>query len=158
MHELSSKDKELLRLLQEGLPLESRPYQKIAEELGTSEDEVIERIEQLKRGNIIRRIGGIWDSNRLGFISVLVALKVKTEFIEEVAHRINTYTGVTHNYQRDNRFNIWFTLTAEKQDEMDSILAEVRNFAGVENLLKLPAVRQFKVEVKFNWEGDNRHA
>lgn len=153
--ELDSVEVELLHLLQEGLPLVSRPFQEIAGRLGISEEEVLERVERLKEEKVIRRLGGVWSSPRLGFVSLLAALRVRVDALEEVAHRVSDYPGVTHNYQRDHHFNLWFTLTAESREEMDRILQEVRLLEGVEKLLELPAVRQFKVEVKFKWEGDS---
>ena len=151
-------DKELLNFLQEGLPLESRPFLDIADKLDITEEEVIQRVQQLKSEKIIRRLGGIWDSRKLGFTSTLVALKVNPHYLEKVASQVNLYSGVTHNYQREHSYNLWFTLAAENTQQMNRILNEIGDLEGVENLIKLPAIKQFKVEVKFNLKGDqNAH-
>ena len=153
MPELNPLEKELLQKLQEGLSLQSRPFKCLAGELGISEEEVLQIIEKLKKKKIIRRVGGVWNTSRLGFDSTLVALKVEPVHIEEVASCISAYPGVTHNYEREHTFNLWFTLTAENKQKINSILREIFSFKGVEAMLELPAVQKFKVEVKFNWEG-----
>ena len=153
---LSYWEKKLLQRLQEGLPLEPRPFKRMAEEMGCSEEEILEKIEDMKARKIIRRFGGIWDSARLGFFSQLVALRVQPGSLEEVAGQVSCYPGVTHNYQRDHYFNLWFTLTAGTKQEMENTLKEINSLPGVEQLLELPALRRFKTAVKFRW--DDTHA
>ena len=75
-------------------------FEIIANILNLTEDEVLFRIEKLKKEGIIRRFGGIFDSKKLGYVSTLCAVKVQPEKVEEVAAFINTFNEVTHNYQR----------------------------------------------------------
>ncbi len=146
---LTDFDKKLLNLIQTDLPLEKRPFSVIAETLGTDENTVIERLRFLKEQGLIRRIGPFFDSGRLGYVSTLVALRVKAAHVADVAQNINRYTGVTHNYEREGKFNLWFALISPSILVQTEILAEIERLAGVEQLISLPATRKFKVSVQF---------
>ena len=73
--ELTSFDKSLLNLLQGSLPVCSRPFAALAEQLGTTEKIVIDRLQVLKEEGYLRRIGTFFNSNRLGYKGTLVALR-----------------------------------------------------------------------------------
>ena len=66
----------LLAIIQDGFPLVERPYLRLAEMLNVSEQEVFDDIEKMRTSGVIRRIGGVYDSKKLGFISRLCAGKV----------------------------------------------------------------------------------
>ncbi len=115
---MDSTDKKLLNRIQSDFPVESRPFQALGEELEISEDEVIERIKSLKEQKIIRRLGGVFDSKKLGYQSTLIAMRVPPEKIEETAQVVSAYDGVTHNYERQDVYNLWFTLICESQERI----------------------------------------
>ena len=125
--ELTAFDKDLLNLLQGHLPVCSRPFAKLARELGTEEAVVLQRVQKLKADGCLRRIGTFFDSNRLGYHGTLVALKVAPEHIAEVADVINGYPGATHNYEREGKYNLWFTLLTPSEQQEKTIISEVRN-------------------------------
>jgi siroheme decarboxylase len=151
---LPAADRELLNIIQTGFPVTSRPYAAVGEQLGISENEVIDRIAALKESGIIRRIGGIFDSAKLGFSSTLVAVKSEEDALEEVAGRISAHPGVTHNYRREHEFNLWFTLVTESPQQMDEFLSETARMPGVLKLRNLPAIRLFKIGVNFDMQGN----
>lgn len=138
-------DKKILNTIQSELPLKSRPFLEVGNKININENEVIERVKNLREKGFIRRLGGVFDSKKLGFESTLVALRVEADKIEEVAKKINGYKGVTHNYERDDYFNLWFTLVGSDKEEIKKTLEEIENFEGVEKLLNLPAVKVFKI-------------
>ncbi|WP_207857167.1 siroheme decarboxylase subunit alpha [Lucifera butyrica] len=135
--------------IQTGLPFDNRPFAVLAEKLGTDEATVIERLQWLKEHGYIRRVGPFFDSAKLGYTGTLVAVKVAAEKMKAVAESINRYPGVTHNYEREGRFNLWFALLSPNQAAQDKILQEVRCLNGVEQLISLPATKKFKVSVQF---------
>ena len=141
-------DKKLLNLLQSGLPLCERPFRELGRKLGLNEEDVLSRARAMKDGNIIRRIGGVFDSGALGFVSTLCALSVPDEKIEDAAEVINRYTEVTHNYLRGHAYNIWFTATAPNREQLDQTIAEIQKSIGV-TVHSLPAIRKFKLDAKF---------
>lgn len=147
--ELTAFDKDLLNLLQGHLPVCSRPFAKLARELGTEEAVVLQRVQKLKADGCLRRIGTFFDSNRLGYHGTLVALKVAPEHIAEVADVINGYPGATHNYEREGKYNLWFTLLTPSEQQEKAIISEVRNLPGVEDVLNLKAHKKYKINVQF---------
>lgn len=142
-------DRRLLDLIQSDLPRVSRPYLALAQQLGTTEEEVLRRLATWQEKGIIRRLGGIFDSRRLGYTGTLCALAVPAERIEEVARVINSYPGVTHNYLREHSLNMWFTLLAPGEEYLQRIIAEIRERTGIEQIYSLPAEKIFKIKVKF---------
>jgi len=147
---LDTTDRAILNLIQTGFPLVSRPYAVVAAEVGLSEAEVLTRVDALKAAGIIRRIGGIFASDKLGFSSTLVALKVAEEKLETVAFNVSAYPGVTHNYRRAHEFNLWFTLVSQTPAEMEQILSSIIGLDGVLKLRNLPALKLFKIGVNFD--------
>lgn len=149
MYKLTDFDKELLNILQGNIPLVSRPFAYMAEKLGCGENEVIEEINLLKREGYVRRIGSFFNSDKLGYRGTLVALKVKRELIEETALFVNKYPGITHNYEREGEYNLWFTLLTPDDEVRQKIMDEITSLPGVEKYMDLSARRKYKLNVQF---------
>jgi DNA-binding Lrp family transcriptional regulator len=142
-------DRDILNRIQSGFPITTRPYRTIAEELGLSESEVLKRVSRLKASGVIRRIGGNFTPDKLGFVSTLCAARVPEEKISQFAEVVNRYPGVTHNYRRENTYNIWFTFIAPSMDEIEANLEQIAAETGVAGILNLPATRVFKIKAEF---------
>ena len=143
-------DKAILNRIQSDFPIQSQPYHAIAEDLGLTGDEVIRRLTRLKADGIIRRIGGNFSPEKLGFVSTLCAAKVPAEQIEHFAEVVNRYPGVTHNYTRDNKFNVWFTFIAPSMAEIKANLEKISQETCVDEILNLPATKVFKIKAHFD--------
>jgi len=147
---LDDSDKLIINHIQSDFPITKRPYLAIAEKLGFSEEEIIERILRLKKNGIIRRIGGNFVPGKLGFVSTLCAARAPEDKIEIFVKKINGFSGVTHNYKRANEYNIWFTFIAPSVEEIKANLEEIKKDTGVTEILNLPASRVFKIKAEFN--------
>lgn len=147
---LDHTDRKILQVIQSNFPLAERPYLVIAEKVGISEQEVLERIGRMQEAGIIRRLGGLFDSRKLGYTGTLCAMRVPPEDIDRVAEIINSYQGVTHNYLRDHDYNMWFTLLANSETRIKAILDEIAQQTGISDILSLPSQRVFKVRVNFD--------
>ena len=147
---MDNKSRELLNLIQANFPLEPRPFLKLANELNITEEQVIEIIKDLKDNGYIKRLGGIFDSKKLGYHSTLCAIKVPQDRISEVAELINNYIGVTHNYMREHSYNMWFTVIADSLEAVKDFLDHIKRKTGIEDIIELPAVNLFKINVNFN--------
>lgn len=145
-------DRKILEVAQQEFPLQVRPWAEMAAEIGISETELLDRIRKLKELGVIRRIGAVFDSRKLGFYSTLCAAKVDPKKLEEVAAYINTFPGVTHNYERDDEYNLWFTLTASSSAEAERQLRDIEENCGIK-IMRLPARKVYKIEVVFNMDG-----
>ena len=135
--------------MQQEFPLDERPFFIVAEKCGIEEEEVLNRVQDLKRQGIIRRIGAIFDGARLGRASALCAARVSEEKIAEFVRIVNAKKNVTHNYRRDHEYNIWFTISADDRREIESFLAELKEQTGVADILEMKAVKTFKINASF---------
>ena len=149
MTELSMFDKSLLNLLQSNIPVCSRPFAAMATQLGTDEQTVLERLRELKAAGYLRRIGTFFNSSSLGYHGTLIALSVEPDKMQQVAEAVNHYPGATHNYEREGRYNLWFTLLTPNATQEQSILSEVRSLSGVEDMICLKSNKKYKVNVQF---------
>jgi DNA-binding Lrp family transcriptional regulator len=87
---------------------------------------------------------------KLGFVSTLCAARVPADKIEHFAEIVNRYPGVTHNYQRDNQYNVWFTFISPSMDEIEANLKKIVEESGVSDILNLPATKVFKIKAQFD--------
>jgi siroheme decarboxylase len=142
-------DRAILNEIQSHFPLRVRPFREVGRKLGLSEKEVLTRVSRLKKEGIIRRIGANFNSRKLGFTSTLCAARVPKHRLEEFVAVVNEYPGVTHNYEREANYNIWFTFIAESVERIDKALEEIRTRTGIKDLISLPAEKIFKIQVDF---------
>ena len=147
--QLDEMDRMILNEIQSHFPIEARPYQVLGEKLGCSEEEALQRVQDLKDREVIRRIGANCNSRKLGYTSTLCAAKVPSRLMERFVEVVNSYMGVTHNYRRDHDYNIWFTLIAPSEEKIERILREIIELTGVGEVISLPAERLFKIQVDF---------
>lgn len=147
-------DRSLLNTVQTAFPVEARPYRVLAKLTGTSEQVAWQRIQALRQEGIIRRLGGVFDSHRLGYKSTLCAAKVPEEKIQALAKLLLGIPGVTHNYLRSHKYNMWFTLIAPSQLEVEKTLDQVKAVLGSSEVYSLPATRLFKIRVDFDFTGE----
>jgi len=151
MFELDAIDRQILMILQRGIAIESRPYQAMAEEIGgVSEDEVIARIARMKENNIIRRMSGFFDSRRLGYQSMLVAVKPQPGAFDDAVAFINQFPGITHNYERSHEYSIWFTVIAINRPTLDWILDRIEVCGAVEGMMRFEMTQRYKIDVTFD--------
>lgn len=146
---------EILSRIQKKFPLVARPFKVIAQELGMSEEEVLDILQEQKKSNIIRQTSAIFDTKRLGYKSSLVAFKVVQEKISAAVKIINSHPGISHNYERNHEFNIWFTLGVSPDSKLGlertvEILAELTE---ADDYIMLPTLKLFKINVKLNTTG-----
>ena len=150
MPNLDDIDKAIVNRIQSEFPITSRPYLAVANELGLTEKEVLDRVARLRKSGIFRRIGGNFVPGKLGFVSTLCAAKVPADEIDHFARIVNRYPGVTHNYQRDHQYNVWFTFIAPSMDEIEANLKKIAEDSGVTDILNLPATKVFKINAQFD--------
>jgi DNA-binding Lrp family transcriptional regulator len=149
-HSLDEVDKAILNRIQADFPITRRPYRTIADELHLTEPDVLRRVRRLKQIGIIRRIGGNFVPGRLGFVSTLCAARVPADRIEQFAEVVNRHPGVTHNYRRENTYNIWFTFIAPSMEEIEENLRNIAAETGIRDILNLPATEVYKIRAQFD--------
>ena len=142
-------DKRIINRIQSNFPITARPFHSIAVDLGLEESDVLQRVALLRKAGIIRRIGGNFVPEKLGYVSTLCAASVPDEKLAHFKMVVNSYIGVTHNYRRENLFNVWFTFIAPSRSIIQENLDEISRQTGVERILNLPATRVYKIKAEF---------
>ena len=143
----SDTEKRLLNEYQKGLPLSPTPFRDIAERLGTSEALVLKILTRLQDIGVISRVGPVFKPKRIG-ASTLAAMSVPDNDLQRVAELISRYSEVNHNYEREDRFNLWFVVTAATQEQLDAVLVEMEQRTGLK-VLNLPLERQYHIDLGF---------
>ncbi len=151
---------DLLVALQRGLPLVSRPFAALADDLGGTEDEVLAALAEARSRGVVRRFGAVFDTRRLGYASALCAATVPQLELDACAARLTPLVGVTHCYLRAplaatpvvaSQYatpNLWFTLSYPA-DIFSAMAGEVAARLAPFPVHVLPAVRRYKVDVVF---------
>jgi uroporphyrinogen-III synthase len=148
---LDKLDFKILEALQFNFPFVERPWDYIAEKIGIDSQILLSRVKRLIELGIIRKIGGFPNLKKIGFTaSTLIGVKVKQEKLEEITNIINDCNSVSHNYLREHKYNLWFTITAKDSNEIENIIKTVKN-VGIsdEDILNLPTIKSFKTDVRF---------
>ncbi len=148
---------ELLFIIQKRFPLSPRPFADIAKELGTNEETIIKILSEEKEKRIIRQISPIFDTKRLGYSSSLVSFKVRRDDIDHAVEVINAHPGVSHNYEREHTFNIWFTLAVAPDSKLglrQTVEILAKEAQAVEYII-LPTLKLFKIAVKLDTTGND---
>jgi len=153
-HYMDSLDKKILTAIQSGLPAEERPFDALAARLRMDADELLGRLRLLTQAGVIRRIGPVFDSRRLGYVSTLVAARIPPERLVEVAQEVSRLPGVTHNYERRHAWNLWFTIAAPSAEAVEAAFERLRQETGTKEFHSLPAEAVYKIRVQFDLTED----
>ena len=142
-------DKNIFLELEYGLPISKNPFSIIGKKLNTSEEEILSKVDHFISSKLIRRFGGVFELNKLGYCSMLCAVRVDQPKIEKIGRYLISIPNITHCYIRDYPLNLWFTFSAEKKYFNEKI-NELRKYFAPDNLLCLKALKRFKLSVIFD--------
>ncbi|MBD5640896.1 MAG: Lrp/AsnC family transcriptional regulator, partial [Desulfovibrio sp.] len=138
----------LLDIIQTEFPIDPDPYAILGARTGIAREEAFRRVRAMRKSGFVRRLGANFQSGKLGFASTLCAAAVPEHKKEAFIAAVNALPGVTHNYERDHAFNIWFTLISPSREAARELLARLAKDTGVE-IMDLPATRLYKIRVDF---------
>ena len=157
---MTEHEQKILDTIQDAFPLEERPYRVLADlfnaqgSVGSvTEQQVFDAVESLRKSGVIRRIGGVYDSKSLGFISRLCAGKLPTvatgandSALEAFAAAVSEIPAITHNYVRSHEYNVWFTVIAESEDEIKKIVDAICAKTELHDVHVLSVTKKFKID------------
>ena len=148
--QMETVDRQLLNIIQAEFPLETEPYKAIGRQLDIPEEEVVQRLDTLKKQNVLRQISAIFDTRRLGYKTSLVAMRLPQETLTQAAHHINKHPGVSHNYARNGHFNLWFTIAVSPDEVLEETVERLAQETNAESVRLMPTIRFFKIGVNFD--------
>ena len=157
MTSMDELDKELLNEIQWTFPLVTRPFDAIARKFNSTPEIIKEHLNRLKKDGILRQLSAIFDTRKLGYTSSLVAMEIDHDQLENVANQINRHPGVSHNYERDHQFNLWFTLAVPPGSDLKTEIDKFNVLKGIKKVRMLPTLQLFKIGVKLDMIDDKKH-
>lgn len=148
----------LLNAWQRGFPLVPRPFARIAEAVGSSEEAVLAAYRRMMAQGLVSRVGAVFAPRRLG-ASALAALAAPPARLEEIAARVSREPAINHNYQREHRFNLWFVVTAASRAHLQEVVAGIERDTGCA-VIVLPLEEEFHIDLGFDLAegGEGRRA
>ncbi len=141
----TERQQTVLNAVQRSFPLTARPFLALGNEISIPETELIDTVRLLKNEGVIRNIAGIFNGESLGYHLSLVAFSVPEDRVETAAAIINTHPGVSHNYLRGHRYNIWFTLAEDSPENFKKSVEILARRSGAVSHLVLRNERLFKI-------------
>ncbi|MBA1329934.1 protein nirH [Candidatus Endoriftia persephone str. Guaymas] len=136
---LDELDRKIVLATQAGLPLAPQPYEQIAEQLGTTADEVMRRMQQMLESGVIRRIGAVPNHYTLGFRgNGMTVWDVPDEKVGEYGRLIGALDFVSHAYHRPRhlpewRYNLFAMAHGRDRDEVLQKAAIIAELLGADN-------------------------
>ena len=144
---LDERDQQLLNRIQTAFPLEARPFDALASQLGEPAEDVMRRYQRLKDERVIRQVSAIFDTRKLGYRSSLVATSVPEKRIQQAADLISAHPGVSHNYRRDHEFNIWWTIAVPPHIDLQTHVNALHRMTAATSTRVLPTLQLYKIGV-----------
>ncbi|KUK32122.1 MAG: Putative transcriptional regulator, AsnC family [Thermoanaerobacterales bacterium 50_218] len=162
---LDDLDKEIVQVLQEGIPLVKRPYFVLAQRLGISEEKLLAKIQDFLAQGIIRRFGAVVCHRDLGYTAnVMVVWAVPEERLEEVGQLMAGFDQVSHCYQRSPSlpewpYNLYTMIHGRTPEECYRAVKALSQLSGVTDYQMLFSVEELKkTSMKYFSEPPFHHA
>jgi siroheme decarboxylase len=147
--ELSEIDVETIRATQGPMPVLPEPYAPAAERLGTSQEDVLARLQSLREREGLRRVAAILYHRRAGFSANGMGVwKVPEDDVLATGRRMAAFRGVSHCYQRptypDWPYSVFTMAHGRSKEECDAILDSIAETTGISERATLYSSTEFK--------------
>ena len=146
---LAPGDVELIREIQENLPLVPEPYTPMAERLGLSLDQFFARLDRLKQIGHFRRMAAVLYHRKAGFKANAMAVwKVPEDRIDDLGPVFGSFRSVSHCYQRpvyeDWPYSVFSMVHGRSVEECENVLDAMAEETGITERLSLYSTREYK--------------
>lgn len=141
-------DRNIINTLQQGFPICEQPYAEVAARLGTSEEELLTRLQRLLDEGLLTRFGPMYHAEQMGGGLTLAAMRVPEWDFERVSELVNRHPEVAHNYQRDHALNMWFVLATETPERIAHIIDIIERETRYP-VFNMPKQREFYIGLRF---------
>ena len=140
-------DKLIINTLQDGFPICDAPYRQVAEQLGLSEQELLNRLKALLDNGTLTRFGPLYNAEQMGGALTLAAVKAPLERYDEITDIINAFPEVAHNYARSHELNMWFVLATETPGQIQQTISAIEQQTGL-TVYNMPKNKEYFVNLK----------
>ncbi len=148
---LTAEEKAIVRLLQEDLPLISRPFAPAASALGMTERELLTRLDAMRAEGLMRRFAAVLRHQEAGFESNgMVCWRVSDDRAEAIGDLLAADPRVSHCYWRptfpDWPYAIFSMVHCQERAEVELVAQELATRTGVTDYAILFSAREYKKE------------
>lgn len=146
---LDQLDKKIIAAMQDEFPLVEEPYRQIADNLGISESELLQRLQSYADSGKIRKMGAVLRHREIGYAAnALCAWVVPESEIKKVGGIFAGEAAVTHCYSRlaaaDWPYNFYTMIHAHDREECSAIAARMSLNSGLDQYIMLYSTREWK--------------
>lgn len=138
---------------QRDFPLAERPFSIVGESAGLDEKTTIDVFAGLLEAGAISRIGAVVRPHTAG-TSTLAAMRVPMADLESIAALVSEEPAVTHNYEREHEFNLWFVITGPDRGTISETIEHIARRTGLP-VMDLPLLKAYHVDLGFPLDGEN---
>ncbi|MCK5831164.1 MAG: AsnC family transcriptional regulator [Methylococcales bacterium] len=136
-------NKQIINMLQKGFPICDSPYQVVAEQIGLTESDLLERIKLLLETGVLSRFGPLYHAEQMGGALTLAAIKAPKQRFDQIAKIVNNFPEVAHNYERNHELNMWFVIATDVPERLTQVIEEI------EKKIELPVYNMPKINEYF---------
>jgi DNA-binding Lrp family transcriptional regulator len=144
---LNETDLALVDRWQRGFPLVEQPFAKLGEEFEFDEAATLAALQRLSDAGVLSRIGAVVRPLTLG-ASLLAAMRVPQQRLEEVADIVSSERFVNHSYERTHPINLWFVVAGPRSSEVRATINRIERRTGIV-VLDLPLARAYHIDLGF---------
>lgn len=130
------EDRDIIRIMQGGLPLCQEPYAVIADKLDMAEEELHARINGMMAQGTIRRIGLVPNHYRIGYrYNAMTVWAIDDSRIDDIGELLGKQSSVTHCYKRPSYppswpFNLFAMVHGRTLNEVNEKIAALKCLVG----------------------------
>ncbi|MFO8141051.1 MAG: Lrp/AsnC family transcriptional regulator [Marinobacter sp.] len=141
-------ERAIINRLQYGLPLTPTPYRDVAEELGITEQQLLDHLKALLANGTLTRFGPMFHAGEMGGGLTLAAMRIPAQDYDRVTEQVNSFPEVAHNYRREHELNMWFVLATETPEGITDTIARIEELTGYP-VYNMPKEQEFHVNLHF---------
>jgi DNA-binding Lrp family transcriptional regulator len=133
---MDDTDRRIMYATQAGLPLTPEPYQTLAEQLGSTKEDIMQRMAAMQTSGIIRRIGAVPNHYKLGYrFNGMTVWDVPDDKIDELGQQVGQLPFVSHCYHRPRHlpawpYNLFAMVHGKTQEEADRQIMQIAQVLG----------------------------
>jgi siroheme decarboxylase len=147
--ELSELDVAVIKALQGDMPVLEEPYAPAAEQLGISQQQLLDHLESMRERKALRRVAAILFHRRAGYSANGMGVwRVPDDRILELGPMMASFRGISHCYQRptyeDWPYSVFTMAHGRSKEECDAILDSIEDASGIGERATLYSSTEFK--------------
>lgn len=148
--DFSSKERQILRIVQGSLPDSATPFADIAKTVGCSESEVLTLLSALKEKKAIRRFGATLRHQKAGYsFNAMVAWYVEDEQnLREVGQAMARRQEISHCYERkaclDWPYNLYTMIHGKAKGDCQRVVEQLSTELGVTQYMIFYSEKELK--------------